>query len=266
MRKRSTAPLRASGRKAVAARKVSTFPSATSHSVKRARKGRKNGRPIGTTASSPRAMSGATGAEAAGAAAAWAAITGRAEGTGEMSKELVKWKPPANGAGRKVDEALARIRRSEIVIQKAEPSEIRRAEVFGYGKPGEVLDLPRVCALHDKPYSARYIRGRNGHFHYAQTVRVTEALYLSQYAECGNTRQELPGDDLCDETCPWCGASGFGAVRCGRCKTDICYGRTVSGYFRCRSSCGHEGKIVRSNHRLTGLRPFSGAGGFSVGG
>ncbi len=179
-----------------------------------------------------------------------------------MSTELVKWKP-AN-AGRKIDEALARIRRSEIVIRRAEPSavSVRKAEPFGEGKPGEVVDLPRVCAIHDKPWAARYIRGRNGHFHHAQTLRVTEALYLSQYGE--SDRWEIPVSDVGDETCPWCGASGFGAVRCGGCKHDVCYGRTVSGYFRCRASCGGEGKIVRSHYRLLGQSPFSGSGGFST--
>lgn len=193
-----------------------------------------------------------------------AAITGRGQGSVDMSHEIVKWRP--SNTGRKIDEAIAEIRRCEI--RKAEPAEIRQRqpEKFGNGTPGEVLDLPRVCAIHDKPWSARYIRGRNGHFHYAQTVRVTEALYLSQYAECGNARQDLPVNDLGDETCPWCGASGFGAVRCGGCKRDVCYGRTVSGYFRCRPSCGHEGKIVRSNYRVAGISPFSGAGSFSVGG
>ena len=64
-----------------------------------------------------------------------------------MSTELVKWKP--TNAGRKIDEALARIRRSEIVIRRAEPSavSVRKVEPFGEGKPGEVVDLPRVCAF-----------------------------------------------------------------------------------------------------------------------
>lgn len=181
-----------------------------------------------------------------------------------MSNELVKWKP--NNAGRKIDQALEKIRRTEIVIQKDGSSEVavREVEPFSEGKPGEVVDIPHRCALHDKPCAARYIRGRNGRFHYAQTVRVTEALYLSQYAEYSNERREIPVDDIGEETCPWCGASGFGAVRCGTCKNDICYGRTVAGYFRCHARCGGEGKIVRSNHRLLGLRLSSGSGGFST--
>lgn len=167
--------------------------------------------------------------------------------------ELVKWKPPASDAARKVDATLARIRNSNSE-RKAELLPPRREETTP-----EVVDLQRACAVHDKPYTSRYVRGRDGRYRYAQSIRVTESLYRAQYAE--SERLTVDGGFAGEETSPWCGASGYGAVRCTGCGTDVCYGKTVAGYFRCRRSCGHEGKLVSGSFKHLGMRPDAGGGG-----
>jgi hypothetical protein len=162
------------------------------------------------------------------------------------TNELVKWKPPVSDAGRKIDAALERLRNG---VRRAEASPLRKEEIAP-----EVVDLQRVCAVHDKPYAARYVRGRDGRYRYAQSIRVTESLYRAQYAE--SERLSVDTGFAGEETCAWCGASGFAAVRCTGCGTDVCYGKTVARYFRCRRSCGHEGKLVSGSFRHLGMRPF----------
>jgi len=129
---------------------------------------------------------------------------------------------------------------------------------------GEVVDLPRICAVHDRPYAARYVAGTDGRFRHAQTIGVTEALYLGQYADGLNPTRFLNSGDLGDETCPWCGASGFGSVRCGTCNREICFGKTVGRYFRCRDSCGGQGTMVSEFRAHEGVTPGSTRGGYAV--
>ncbi len=119
---------------------------------------------------------------------------------------------------------------------------------------GEVVDLARICAVHDKPYAARYVAGTDGRFHYAQTIRVTEALYLEQYADSVEVRL-LQGSELAEEFCPWCGGHGRGSVRCGSCLKEICYGKSVGRYFRCRDSCGGHGTMVPEARTHQGVTP-----------
>jgi len=163
--------------------------------------------------------------------------------------ELVKWQP--SEAGRKIDAALARIRNG-AAEGRLIPS--RREETAP-----EVVDLQRVCAVHDKPYTARYVRGRDGRYRYAQSIRVTETLYRGQYAE--NEPLSVGNGFLAEECCAWCGASGFAAVHCTGCEADVCYGKTVARYFRCRKSCGREGNLVAGNFRQVGFRPCAGSEG-----
>ncbi len=41
---------------------------------------------------------------------------------------------------------------------------------------GEVVDLPRLCAVHDRYYIARYIRDSKGQITFAQTIRMVDSL------------------------------------------------------------------------------------------
>ncbi len=170
--------------------------------------------------------------------------------------QLVKWKPPVSEASRKVDEALARIRRCDVVQKVVAPERTRA---------GDVVDLPRICAVHDKPYVARYIAGRDGRFHHAQTFRVTQDLWEGQYQGNENVRP-FPSGDLGDEGCPWCGAHSMGwtgPVNCTRCGAKVCFGRTAKNYFRCRPSCNEEGYLKACNVRQSGVVPVqrTGSGG-----
>jgi len=127
---------------------------------------------------------------------------------------------------------------------------------------GAIIDLPRICAVHDKPYASRYIRCANGRFRYAQAIRITERL-CDQYEANLNDVRVMPREDCQDETCPWCGAYGFGSILCGWCRAEVCYGRTNGEHFRCRPSCGAESKLLSDNRPMRGLTPSlpnSGAG------
>lgn len=108
--------------------------------------------------------------------------------------------------------------------------------------PGLLVDLPRKCAVHGKPYAARYVRGKDGVFSLGSMIDVTGPLYVRQYAGNHNT-VIVPGSNLEDETCPLCGASGRGSVLCNACKSEVCYGRTAGNYFRCHPSCPGEGVL-----------------------
>lgn len=193
-----------------------------------------------------------------------------------MSNAIVKWRGPESEAGRKIDTALEKwghtgglqkLRRFE----KVETSPLSRGQARGreavYYAPseagGQVVDLPRICAVHDKLYAARYIRGADGRFRHAQSIKVTDALYLGQYADNPH-RTLVPAGDLADETCPWCGASGFSSVRCGSCGKEICYGKTTGRFFRCRASCPGQGNMVSKDRGHEGVTPSSRRGGYEV--
>jgi hypothetical protein len=168
-----------------------------------------------------------------------------------MSKALVKWRPAELLPGSKMDAALAQLRHGTELEQ---PRGRVQAPPALAPKGGDIVDLPRVCAVHDKPYAARYIAGADGRFHYSQTIRITESLYLEQYVDC-SCQQHVQGNELAEEFCPWCGGHGYVAVLCSRCRAEICYGKTVGRYFRCRESCGNEG-TMRSEPRMhTGVTP-----------
>jgi len=151
-----------------------------------------------------------------------------------------------NSAAR-INEALALIRLGQVRHVAQPPAPLRRG--------GEIVDLPRICAVHDKPYAARYVSGADGRFHYAQTIKVTEALYLEQYADNRGQVWTLQDRELGEEFCPWCGGHGRGSVCCGTCGKEICYGKSVGRYFRCRDSCGGEGTMVPQGRTHTGVKP-----------
>lgn len=179
-----------------------------------------------------------------------------------MSRELVKWL-----GGKLVPSPIAENRRVLTeALTLVRPAPLARGNAaglpaFASGEPGQIVDVPRRCAVHeDRIYAARYVRGADGRFHHAQTIKVTEALFLAQYAD--TTRGAVvPGRDMADEICPWCGASGFGSVYCGICRFEICYGRTTGRYFRCRPSCPNKGNMTMDNRSHEGVTPKETRGG-----
>ena len=175
---------------------------------------------------------------------------------------LVKWRP-VKDAEQRIDEAIERIVKSRISGRP--PQRIVTVHVNGPA-PGEIVDLPRVCSVHEKPYVARYVMAADGRFHHSQTIRVTESLWECQYQGNENTRA-VPGDDLDFEACPWCGAHSvgwIGPVNCSECGAKVCFGRTVKDYFRCRPGCPGEGYLMVSSRMENGvipsLRRFGGSG------
>jgi hypothetical protein len=111
----------------------------------------------------------------------------------------------------------------------------------------EVIDLPRICAVHDRPYSSRYIHKVSGIYVYCQPIKVTRFLWEWQYQ--GNPEiTKITEDQLGEEICAWCGAHGPGSVICYKCRKEVCYGRcegkTDGKIGRCRLSCGGWGTIT----------------------
>jgi hypothetical protein len=124
---------------------------------------------------------------------------------------------------------------------------------------GDVVDLPRICAVHDRPFTARYVMGNDRRFHHTQAIQVSARLWRGQYAGNGD-RVTVDPRDIAEEECPWCGAFGL-AVLCGKCRAEVCHGRTAGDYFRCRKSCGGEGRMVPEGRTHEGLRPSLGPSG-----
>ena len=81
-----------------------------------------------------------------------------------MNNKLVKWDGrnqqllPFSEARAIMDRALGRSRESNA-LKAAAP----RASI-AHQKAGELIDLPRMCSVHDRPYVSRYIRNQSGRF------------------------------------------------------------------------------------------------------
>lgn len=121
---------------------------------------------------------------------------------------------------------------------------------------GEIVEFPRVCAMFDKPYLSRYVRGADGLFHFSECVKLSDTArgQGSATAQAVSLKWENISPDSKPGRCPWCGAAGYsignrhyGCVSCGACSTDVCCGRITmkdgKPYFRCRASCGSEGHL-----------------------
>jgi hypothetical protein len=172
-----------------------------------------------------------------------------------VSKELTIWRKALHIERQPVKELVVKQAARLPAVTTA------KAEVISSGA-GDVIDLPRICAVHDKPYAARYVRGNDGVFRHAQTIRVTETLG-EQYTGNGIG---LSSKYWQEESCPWCGAHGSGSIQCGRCRYEICHGKTQGKFFRCRNSCGSSGNIVSEDRTQEGFKPsLRGPGGYAAG-
>lgn len=162
----------------------------------------------------------------------------------ELETKIERWRQ------RRAEGALEVRRENPMPYRKESPS-------IAPGAPGEVIWLPRVCALHDEGWIASYIRGANGLFTPVETIRMTGSLWR-QHQGSAATRIVDVGDRS-QEECPWCGATyrGWaGPVSCSRCRAKVCLGRTTADdYFRCRPSCGGEGKLRPTEAQEIGFTP-----------
>lgn len=173
-----------------------------------------------------------------------------------MSGEIVRWKPPVSDLTRRIDAALEQ-RGREAIARPPQRAEQDPSYIFAHQvvSADDVLDVMRICAVHDRPYASRYIRGQDYRFHYHGPIEITKSLYRLQYEDSPDRRM-LPNRDIDHEQCAYCGATGLGAVLCGRCKALVCYGKAVRKIFRCRPSCGEEGPIVLGRFDNPGISPF----------
>jgi hypothetical protein len=188
-----------------------------------------------------------------------------------MSNELEKWRGElerCEGNRRegsdKIDQALARIgekrepwlarwvkeRRAAIIRERNEVG------LSGKARAGEVVDLLRTCALHDKFYMARYVGDANGIFQYAQSFRASLELRRAQYGRREQRVVPIEFTKVGEEACAWCGAVGHSAILCKKCGRLVCYGRTVARrQFLCRPSCGQSGQLLLEVRSETGMVP-----------
>lgn len=133
----------------------------------------------------------------------------------------------------------------------------RAAPAIAAAGTSEVIWLPRVCALTEEGWIASYIREAHAGFTLVETIRMTASLWR-QYE--GNAAARIVDvGDRSRETCPRCGATyrGWsGPVSCTRCRAKVCFGRTTADdYFRCRPSCGGEGKLKPTDAQEIGFSP-----------
>ncbi len=150
---------------------------------------------------------------------------------------------------RKMELCLERINGRQISSDPRHPSERK-----GVLASATVIDLPRVCAVHDQPYIARYVAQGNEPYRFAQCIRFTESLG-DQYRDSARNLQ-IYGIEFGEEGCAWCGANGFGAIRCSSCGAEVCYGKTTARrYFNCRASCQAHGTLVDNDRPIYGVRP-----------
>lgn len=182
-----------------------------------------------------------------------------------MSKELVKWKPSNNVV--RIDRALTVVKRGRevraadvktvVIPQKliepvVLPATIVQPTCAVAAPVPQVLNLPRSCADKGQLYFARYLKSW-------YRWELTQMIRPEAGAEIVVTRGfKIDAASIGNERCPWCWAEGRGAIRCGRCNADVCYGKTSKpsfwhphGYFRCH--CGGEGSIREVNESYEGV-------------
>jgi len=118
---------------------------------------------------------------------------------------------------------------------------------------GETYDLPRACAMFDKPYLAQYTRGPGGSFIFAGAVKPESRSGDGSGNAAPSVKidaREIRRDSRAAERCAWCGVKGE-VIYCERCGAWVCPGRMTkrngADYFRCRASCGEEGSVVAVN-------------------
>jgi len=140
-----------------------------------------------------------------------------------------------------VSKALAKrgdtnhVRRIETALAAIQRSQDERAAL---SPAPEIFDLYCVCAVHDRPYTLRFVRQPSG------LLRFTETLKDGPCSLPGNARAGGKGWALRLEyfekgatRCAWCGDESFHHCRT-YCGALVCGGRMVGETFHCRKSCG----------------------------
>jgi hypothetical protein len=104
----------------------------------------------------------------------------------------------------------------------------------------ESFDLHCVCAVHDKPYTLRFVRQPSGRLRFSASVKGKAAASPdnAQTVDVGRTmRLGLLETDK--SRCAWCGDKSFHHCS-SHCGALVCGGRMKGNTFHCRPSCGAE--------------------------
>jgi hypothetical protein len=148
---------------------------------------------------------------------------------------------------------LAKARASRIAASGAKPAPLATGA-------SEVIEVPRVCAMFDKPWVARYVRGARGLFRLMDTLKPDSGNTAG--AGKGSaaakdvilTRSETSRDSE-PERCPWCGVKDT-LVFCESCGAWVCRSQVSKqngeDYFRCRASCGNAGTLTNTTEGYKG--------------
>jgi hypothetical protein len=174
-----------------------------------------------------------------------------------MSKQVEKWMP--GSAARKIDEAMALLRQGVSASPLPTKTGAVNATLTARLAPAapsrapEIIDVQRVCAVHDQQYFASYVRGANGLLSFTKSFRIKAHGNGGGQTATKATRLDPSQFDPNgpDEVCAWCatkarrisGRKRVSAVLCGSCDALVCLGRTEGVFFRCRDSCGGAGEL-----------------------
>jgi hypothetical protein len=77
----------------------------------------------------------------------------------------------ASAAGSKIDDALNRLRQGREAPASHGPEKATAAGNSRAAAAAAIVELPRYCARHDKPYVAVFVRGANGLFRFKTSVK-----------------------------------------------------------------------------------------------
>lgn len=149
-------------------------------------------------------------------------------------------------AGRKMDEALAKLRRDRAAETGGRPSppflppDFFSSPVVSPASPVLLQELI-VCAVHDLGFIEFYERQRSGLY----LPIKSRLLHVGEGFGAGHgARLTIRVADICGPhtPCPWCGDNGGGRYHCD-CGAVVCGGRVKGNVFTCRDSCGASWRI-----------------------
>ena len=184
--------------------------------------------------------------------------------------ELVKW----HGQNLNIDGLVEKWRKTHRIgapppvllplpsPAKQPPEIIQRVAVTHADYP-PVIELPRDCSVYDgETWLARYI-WHNGAYEFNTSVKLTRQQQRRYAPESVITLPDIFHTDI--EQCACCGTwtpdGSTGSVCCDN-GHYACYGRTsLTGYFRCRESCGGHGQLHGGEAPKFGVTPGRGRGG-----
>ena len=179
-----------------------------------------------------------------------------------MSNDLVKWEPKKKETS--VVRRVPRVTwegcpvpapmRAICQLKNISCPEWIRCPAEAEEKP-PVLALPRTCTALNKPAIAYMVLGRDGHYKYSRSGRVTKDIFDTVFSSANLATHVLDPADIEEEVCPWCGVAGQ-MIYCKKCKQWVCPGTLVGNRWgRCR--CGNYVELTSVNVRVVGVVPRS---------